>query len=220
MCSAGGTVSAVAGTACGTLNWTRASAGLPPVKPSIPAGSILLGEVYVPGNATSLSAGNLTDKTVLYVPSPGTLLATKLYAPATVTTYALTGTLAAVDGTNASLALVVPASGIVDVVVQAAVNANEAAASTIVFIGLLNHSGAAQLGLTNRAATLNLASLAATLQVVTRFHLTGLTPGALQIDLAAAFTGAGASANIFAQGVAGIAGSPSSPLLIQAFAAL
>lgn len=58
-----GTVSVVAGTACGTAGWVRTSVGLPPVKPAIPANSVLLAEVYVASTTTVIASGNLIDKT-------------------------------------------------------------------------------------------------------------------------------------------------------------
>ena len=63
-----GVVSAVSGTPCGTAGWTRSSLALPPVKPSIPAGSVLLGEVYVASTTTSITAGNIIDKTAIVNP--------------------------------------------------------------------------------------------------------------------------------------------------------
>lgn len=57
-----GTLSVVAGTASPTANWTRTSTALPPVKPGIPANSIVLAEVYVPASASSISSGNIIDK--------------------------------------------------------------------------------------------------------------------------------------------------------------
>lgn len=63
-----GTVSVVAGTACGTAGWTRSSAGLPPVKPAIPANSVLLAEVYVASTTTSIPNANIVDKTLIINP--------------------------------------------------------------------------------------------------------------------------------------------------------
>ncbi len=59
----------VAGTAnpTGGAGWTRTSTVLPPVKPSVPSGAILVGEVYVEGTGatatTTIAAGNIVDKT-------------------------------------------------------------------------------------------------------------------------------------------------------------
>ena len=52
--NASGTLTVTAGTACGTAGWTRANSTLPPVKPSIPAGNVLLGEVAVPYSVTAV----------------------------------------------------------------------------------------------------------------------------------------------------------------------
>lgn len=58
----GGSCLVVAGTACGTIGWTRNSTGLPPDKPNIPANSIIVAEVYVASTTTTVAAGNLIDK--------------------------------------------------------------------------------------------------------------------------------------------------------------
>ena len=51
------------------------------------------------------------------------------------------------------------------------------------------------------------------------FHLTGLTPGALQLDLAAAYiTGTGSSATIYRNATTGI--TANAPLFIQAKASV
>lgn len=63
-----GTVAVVTGTACGTVGWNRGSVGFPPVKPNIPANSILLGEIYIAGTTSSMAAGNLIDKSVVVIP--------------------------------------------------------------------------------------------------------------------------------------------------------
>ena len=65
-----GVVSIVQGTATteSSVPWTTASTKNPPVKPAIPAGCVLLAEVYVPGSAASITAANITDKTTI-VPS-------------------------------------------------------------------------------------------------------------------------------------------------------
>ena len=66
-----GTVSVTAGTACGTAGWTRNSSGLPPVKPSIPANSVLLAEVYVAATTTVITtAANIIDKTLIIGVAP------------------------------------------------------------------------------------------------------------------------------------------------------
>lgn len=62
-----GVVSIVAGTACAVNNWTTTSGVLPPVKPAVPANSIILGELYIVGGAsnTNLASGNIVDKTCI-----------------------------------------------------------------------------------------------------------------------------------------------------------
>lgn len=67
-----GTASAVKGTACGTAGWVRTSSGLPPVKPSIPSSSVLVGEIAVPQGTVTIATANIVDKTTLaLVPSGG-----------------------------------------------------------------------------------------------------------------------------------------------------
>lgn len=70
--SGSGTTNSAAckGTACGTVGWTRSSSGLPPIKPSLPSGSVLLAEVYVGSTTTSIAAANLIDKTLLIGNAP------------------------------------------------------------------------------------------------------------------------------------------------------
>lgn len=60
---------ACTGVACGTAGWSRSSTGLPPVKPAIPSGSVLLGEVYVANTTTVIATGNIIDKTYI-IPNP------------------------------------------------------------------------------------------------------------------------------------------------------
>ena len=57
-----GTVSVVAGTPCTVAGWSRTSTALPPVKPAIPANSIVLAEVYVANTTTTVASGNIIDK--------------------------------------------------------------------------------------------------------------------------------------------------------------
>lgn len=62
-----GTVSVTAGTPCTTAGWSRTSTALPPVKPAIPANSVLLAEVYVASTTTAIASANILDKTALMV---------------------------------------------------------------------------------------------------------------------------------------------------------
>lgn len=67
-----GTLAVTKGTACGTAGWARTSANLPPVKPTIPATSVILAEIYVVGTTTAtnkttvVAAKNLVDKRVTW----------------------------------------------------------------------------------------------------------------------------------------------------------
>ena len=154
---------------------------------------------------------------------PGTILASHQYAPSVAATYVVANqTLTLQDATNLTLALTVPANGIVDIdvtlywIVSAA-----ASVTTYAWIGLLNHTGGAQVG-----DTINLfeesSSIALLFQTTStfRFHLTVLTPGALQLDLAAAFLGVGSTVELQAQGAQGAATGTVSPFLMQAIASV
>jgi len=68
--SSAGVVSVVEGTANSATGWTSASTFLPPVKPAVPSGSVLLGEVYVAQGVTSIVSGAVVDKTTP-TPAPG-----------------------------------------------------------------------------------------------------------------------------------------------------
>lgn len=151
---------------------------------------------------------------------PGTLLETQQYAPGTLASYVLGSTLSTIDTTNLTLAFTVPSSGNVDLDYEFTCNASYNSAPTIVALGALNHSGGAQLGYT-KPVILSETDSEANSQVTirTRFHLTGLTPGALQVD-AAGQTINGQFGTIYAQGITGAAtSSQESPALMQAFAA-
>jgi len=63
--SSAGVVSVVEGTANSATGWTGTSTFLPAVKPAVPSGSVLLGEVYVAQGVTSIAAGAVVDKTAL-----------------------------------------------------------------------------------------------------------------------------------------------------------
>jgi hypothetical protein len=85
-----GVLSVVAGTPCTVSSWTAAKGAigiLPPVKPAIPGGSVLLGEVYVPGGVSAIITAMIIDKTPI------------LSSPAGVTSF------------NTRSGAVVPASG-------------------------------------------------------------------------------------------------------------
>ena len=67
VCSTTGTVSIVAGTPTTetAVPWTSTSLYNPPVKPSIPANSVLLAEIYIPGGGGTIASGWITDKTTI-----------------------------------------------------------------------------------------------------------------------------------------------------------
>ena len=71
--ASGTTVSVIQGTAITIAGWNNGSIVDPPVKPAVPAGCVLLAEIYVPGTAAFTAVSNTwyTDKTAIYVPIPG-----------------------------------------------------------------------------------------------------------------------------------------------------
>ena len=71
--ASGTTVSVVQGTAITIAGWNNGSVVDPPVKPAVPSGTMLIGEIYVPGTAafTAISNTWYTDKTAIFVPIPG-----------------------------------------------------------------------------------------------------------------------------------------------------
>lgn len=91
-----GVVSVTAGAAGSTAGWSRSSTGLPSVKPTIPASSVLLAEVYVEGSGatatTAIATGNIIDKTLI-IPNPlsYTAAATSTQAVTTTTATVVTG---------------------------------------------------------------------------------------------------------------------------------
>ncbi len=73
------TVTYVQGANCGVQGWTLSASGSGPVKPAIPAGAVLLAEVYVAYNTTAVAAENIVDKRVAPPPPPTTGLGLKTY---------------------------------------------------------------------------------------------------------------------------------------------
>ena len=65
VCSPAGVVSIVAGTPTTetAVPWTNTSVYNPPVKPAVPAGYVLLAEIYIPGGGGTIASGWITDKT-------------------------------------------------------------------------------------------------------------------------------------------------------------
>ena len=108
-------------------------------------------------------------------------------------------TLAALDTTNATLAFTVPANGIVDIEIICLAQCTRTTSGNTINIGILNHSGGAQLGPTMELIN-NQVSNTTVIQAGTlKFHLTGLPAGAFQVDLAAAhYTGTGNSGFVYA----------------------
>lgn len=174
--------------------------------------------LFTAANQVFIGTGSGTG--TLVVP-PNLTLATQQFAPGSLSTYALTASLAAVDTTNATLAFTVPASGIVDVLVEVFFGISApSTGSQYLTLGLLNHSGGAQLGLSISPASEQVVSQSVVGLASVKFHLTGLTPGALQVDLAAAVTtvASGGAGNLYAQTKTGVFSTVGGRLLIQAFA--
>lgn len=155
------------------------------------------------GSNSSIKGGNI----------PGFLLAVAQYAPGTLSTYSVSSSaLTALDTTNLTVSFTVPAS--TNVVVKfSAVMAP--AASGVLGLGLLNHSGGAQLGKTLSTA---MSGGAPAGQVTAAWYLTGLSAGTLGIDIAAG-SSAG-TANVYAQGATGaVNGSNAGPAVLTVWAA-
>lgn len=113
------------------------------------------------------------------------LLAAALYDPAVAVSKATSSLLAmtAFDTTNLSLAVTVPAHGMLRVRICCTITG----ATTVptIFLGVLNHSGGAVLGRCNPQdfpGTMNAATQ--NCPAVADFIITGLTPGALTLDAA------------------------------------
>jgi len=155
--------------------------------------------------------------------TPGYLLATQQYAPAALKSYTVVGgTMTALDTTNATLSLIVPPSGNVDIRAEFTANCTRgAAANNALLIALLDHTSSAVVG---DFISVMVNAITSSTQIVSAsriFHLTGLTPGAKQVDLAAAdVTAAGNAAFIYAQGQSSVISSGVvAPLLLEAIAA-
>lgn len=115
------------------------------------------------------------------------------YAPASLATYnTTTAPMAAIDTTNLTVSVTVPTNGKLLVRFSASMKGNGGS----LCLGLLNHSGGAQIGNTvdiTAAADVNL--------FVCEWYLTGLTAGALGIDVA--FGVNSGTGTVFAQGYTG-----------------
>ena len=60
-----GNLSIVKGQPCTVVNWNPLLGGIPPVKPAVPGGSVLLAELYLPGGASAITPGMIIDKTTV-----------------------------------------------------------------------------------------------------------------------------------------------------------
>jgi hypothetical protein len=125
------------------------------------------------------------------------ILAVAQYAPASLATYNVTAAaLTALDTTNLTVTFTVPDSGAVVVEFQAVM---AGPTGHVLALGLLNHTGGAQLGKTY--STVLSGGAAAAVKTV-RWYLTGLTAGAsLGIDIAGSVVGG--TGKVFAQGATG-----------------
>lgn len=126
------------------------------------------------------------------------VIAVAQYAPASIATINITSaSLAALDTTNLTVSFTVPDSGAVVVEFEACM---AGLASHVLALGLLNHSGGAQLGKTFNTIVSGGDTTAQIKRV--RWYLTGLTAGAsLGIDIAGSVVAG--TGRVFAQGVTG-----------------
>jgi hypothetical protein len=138
-----------------------------------------------------LPANPVTLAAVTALNVPGTILATKNYGGAGSTPYTVAATtITVLDATNLTLAFTVPANGIVDVVVSLFYFVTITTNACELQIALFNHTGAALIGSPVTAADNQAVNTTVLANTSFKFHLTGLTPGALQVDLAAGRTNA------------------------------
>jgi len=166
---------------------------------------------------------SITAKTLQDVETqPGTILATSVYRPSSLDSWNVVGgTMTAMNftsgGNAASPSFTVPANGIIDVYFQFTFTLIKAAVNTALFVGLFQHGTSTVLGDWINVMVNTQTSAQLILNVSDIFHVTGLSPGALQIDLAAAYvTATGASAIIYAEGQhAALTTSHVAPLVVQ-----
>lgn len=150
--------------------------------------------------------------------TPGTILATQKYTPTSFVTYTLGTTLAAIDTVNATLAFTVPPNGIVDVEIGALASCVRTASGNATQLAILNHTGGGLLGDIYEIINNQVASTTQLIYGFVKVHLTGLTPGPIQVDLAGAYlAGSGNSAALYAGNSS--SGVPS-PLVLQAKASI
>lgn len=208
-----------------TIDTTAQTWGGPlDVDPMTTAGDLIVGGTAgKPARLAVGAAGTVLQggSTPAYGVLPGTILASQSYAPAGTTYTVAVTTIAALDTTNATLAFTVPANGIVDVSAYFTAQVTTGAAGHALFAALFNHTGGAVVGFNQNVLQLAAAALTTILAVAVKWHLTGLTPGAFQVDLAAGVSTGGA-ASIFAAGVNSktVASNTVSPLFMQAIASI
>jgi hypothetical protein len=97
----------------GTKSVTAGTAAATPIKPAIPANSIVLAEIYVPAADTDIDADQIIDKRVDVASGGGSTLAAVAYDPGSEVTKVTTSALAmtALDTTNLRLTFTAPPSG-------------------------------------------------------------------------------------------------------------
>lgn len=224
-----GTLTAASGTPCGTAGWVRTTTtGLPPVKPSVPAGCTILGEVGVPGGAASVSTitnTNIVDKTTPVGGAPGTLLARTQYAPSAATTYtpvALSTGLTALDTTNLKATFIAPPSGAVMVTLSALASGSTTAGNALYWGLVSTTSSPGTLVGVNALVYVNPTTTAGDnvgMQTMTQL-VTGLTAGTSYTWYFAAATTTTGHVHIIAQGGAAVTtAATGAPAFIEIYAA-
>jgi hypothetical protein len=210
-------------TTIATTAFVKTQSGLLlPLTGGTMSGAIAMGSNKITGLANGTASTDAAAFGQLPTsPLPGQILATQVYTTTHTYTVAVT-TMAALDTTNATLSFTVPASGIVDIVVSFVYEITSV--STSMMVGLFNHTGGAIVGLIQGMAfTPGAGGIENSYQsALLKFHLTSLTPGALQLDLAAGVTTAKTAAiqvtNNSSKTVA--SNSVGAPLLMQAIASI
>lgn len=157
--------------------------------------------------------------------NPGTILASKVYAPATAVTFTVAATtITVLDTTNAIITFTYPASGIVVISAQLLYDVQQTVNACFMYLGWLDHTSGALVGSAVLAGVTQFANDIVAETAPFRFRLTG-TPGAtVTLDLAAGRTNAvGCAAFIFvaaatSKTVATNAAQTGTPLLIEVFA--
>ena len=153
---------------------------------------------------------------------PGALIGIHSAATGNITMAAsssFTSAMTALDTTNFTLSFTVPQSGNVLVEAEFTYEITWNTSGSYLLMGILNHTGGAQLGDNIRAAVISVTA-ESTLQARTTcsWYLTGLTPGALQVDLAAYITPSGASGIIYGTQGTGTT-NDGGAVILKAFAA-